>query len=484
MSNAQKFYSKGKYNISFGVMNDFSICYNGLKVSGGTYWQTADPVMSTLPVFLLQLSAVIMISRVFNIFLRPLRQPRYLSELLAAVLLGPSGLGMAGWVTENLIPFEAGLFLETMANLGVTFYMFLVGLEMDLTPLRKIERTALTVAIAGIVLPVAVGVGVHTIVLKLRENIDVPEMGAYFWSIALSHTSFPDLARILSDLKLMYTDLGKTALTAALVNDISCSFLLVVAVSLINGEKELYVAIPVLLCMTIFWFSLRPFIRKNSSVMVFLVILVAISAKIVGALLVCLFFKSPMRDGLALGLLMNTKGVLAVIIINEGRNMKGFDQQTYSWIVVAILLMTVIIGPVVSYTHRSARHLRSYNEMHLERRKEVSEFFESDDEQEIFPDRFERERQKQLDDDYINVFRSRTMHDQSITYIEKQVSSGDQIVSALSSAYNDFDLYVVGRGHDRTSPLTSGLSNWSEFPELGPLGETLVLMDLNPQRRF
>ncbi|KAK8506995.1 hypothetical protein V6N12_041672 [Hibiscus sabdariffa] len=632
---------------------------------------------------------------------------------------------MAGWVTENLIPFEAGLFLETMANLGVTFYMFLVGLEMDLTPLRKIERTALTVAIAGIVLPVAVGVGVHTIVLKLRENIDVPEMGAYFWSIALSHTSFPDLARILSD----------------------------------PEAHELYVAIPVLLCMTIFWFSLRPFIRKvvrhisvaekekpasdkhlhfilslvflsgfitelcgahsffgafmfglmipggelgtniknkNSSVMVFLVILVAISAKIVGALLVCLFFKSPMRDGLALGLLMNTKGVLAVIIINEGRNMKGFDQQTYSWIVVAILLMTVIIGPVVSYTHRSARHLRSYNEMHLERSKpdtplrvlacvhstrnlsglisllqisnvtrkspitvfavhlvelagrtsamlifhdknktidtgnncsrekaeaeqivsafesfenenhgatvrpltavspyasmhedvnnfaldrfaniilipfhkqpdtsggwtaenlqhelvnqnllqtspcsigllvdrgltcfpesqkgtpecrvsmlfvegpddrealayawrmagspnlmltlvrfvpgkEVSEFFESDDEQEIFPDRFERERQKQLDDDYINVFRSRTMHDQSITYIEKQVSSGDQIVSALSSAYNDFDLYVVGRGHDRTSPLTSGLSNWSEFPELGPLGETLVLMDL------
>ncbi|KAL4309643.1 hypothetical protein GQ457_01G015350 [Hibiscus cannabinus] len=788
MSNTRKFYTRGKYNISFGVMNDFSICYDDLKLSGTTYWQTVDPVMSTLPVFLLQLSAVIMISRVFNIFLRPLRQPRYLSELLAAVLLGPSALGLSGWVAENLTPFEGVMFLETMANLGVTFYMFLVGLEMDLTPVRKIERTALSVAIAGIILPAAVGVGVHAIVIKIRANIFVPEMGAYFWSIALSHTSFPDLARILSDLKLMYMDLGKTALTAALVNDISCSFLLVVAVSLINGGKELYVAIPVLLCMTIFWFSLRPFIRKvvrhisvaeketpasdkhlhftlslvflsgfitelcgahsffgafmfglmipggelgtniknkveefvvgillppvflitgtrtnclyfltqDSGVMVFLVILMAISTKIVAALLVCLFFKCPVRDGLALGLLMNTKGVLAIIIINEGRNMKGFDQQTYSWIVVAILLMTVIIGPVVSYTHRSARHLKSYNERHLERSKpdtplrilacvhstrnlsglisllqisnvtrkspitvfavhlvelagrtsamlifhdknktidtrnncsrekaeaeqivsafesfendnhgatvrpltavspyasmhedvnnfalerfaniilipfhkqpdtsggwtaenlqhelvnqnllqtspcsigllvdrgltcfpesqkgtlgcrvsmlfvegpddrealayawrmagspnlmltlvrfvpgkEVSELVENDDEQEIFPDRFERERQKQLDNDYINVFRFRTMHDQSITYIEKQVNSGDQIVSAISSAYNDFDLYVVGRGHDRTSPLTSGLSNWSEFPELGPLGETLVLMDL------
>ncbi|KAK8480388.1 hypothetical protein V6N11_041866 [Hibiscus sabdariffa] len=336
--------------------------YNGLKVSGGTYWQTADPVMSTLPVFLLQLSAVIMISRVFNIFLRPLRQPRYLSELLAAVLLGPRRTGN-GWLgnRKSHSLFEAGLFLETMANLGVTFYMFLVGLEMDLTPLRKIERTALTVAIAGIVLPVAVGVGVHTIVLKLRENIDVPEMGAYFWSIALSHTSFPDLARILSDLKLMYTDLGKTALTAALVNDISCSFLLVGSCIFNQWGKGI--------------------VRGNPSAAVhdnLLVFIASLHTYTRGYLCQdcwcssCLASSSSPQCGMVwpLGLLMNTKGVLAVIIINEGRNMKGFDQQNvfldrgchssydrHYW------------ARFVSYTHRSARHLRSYNEMHLERRR-------------------------------------------------------------------------------------------------------------------
>ncbi|GMI98498.1 cation/hydrogen exchanger 15, CATION/H+ EXCHANGER 15 [Hibiscus trionum] len=791
MSHKPKFYTKGKYNIHFGMSNEFTICYNASKPISSSYWQSVDPLMTTLPVFLLQLSVFIAISRVLMVLLRPLRQPRFLSELLAGVLLGPGALGMTGWIANNLTPFEGSLFLETMANVGVTFYMFLVGLEMDLSPVRKMGTTTMSIAIVGIILPLAAGVGLHSIVVQLRPTDRAPEMGAYFWSIALSLTSFPDLARILSDLKLMHTDLGKTALTAAVVNDLSCSFLLVVAVSLINGKKELYVAIPVLVCMTVFWFSLRPFIRKivrhisgagketaasdkhihfilslvflsgfitelcgahsfygafmlgliipegelvtnikdkveefvvgillppiflitgtrtNTEYffadydvrMVMLVILLAISAKIIGALIVCLYFKCPMRDGLALGVLMNTKGVLAVIVLNEGRNMKGFDQQTYSWIVIAILLMTVIIGPVVSFTHKSARHLRSYNDRHLERSKldtplrvlacvhstrnlsglisllQISnstrkspitvfavhlvelagrtsamlifhdknrtidtgnncsrekaeaeqivsafESFENDnhgaivkpltvvspyasmhedvnnfaldkfaniilipfhkrpdtsggwtdenlqhelvnqnllqtspcsigllvdrgltcfpnsqkgtwecrvsmlfvqgpddrealayawrmagnpnlmltlvrfvpgkevsdelvenddiDNPEVFSDKLERERQKQLDDDYINEFRFRTMHNQSISFIEKQVNSGDQIVSAISSAYNDFDLYVVGRGHGITSPLTAGLSSWSEFPELGALGETLVSMDL------
>ncbi|KAK8554409.1 hypothetical protein V6N13_093404 [Hibiscus sabdariffa] len=306
MSHKTDLYTKGKYRIRFGLRNEFTICYNDSKPVSSSHWQSVDPVMTTLPVFLLQLSVLIATSRVFMIFLRPLRQPRFLSELLAAVLLGPAALGSTGWMADNVTPFEGSLFLETMANLGVTFYMFLVGLEMDLSPVRKMGRTALSFAIAGIILPLAAGAGLHSIVQEQKKSNRAPEMGAYFWSIALSLTSFSDLARILSDLKLMHTDL---------------------------------------------------------------VIFLAISAKIVGALLVCLYFKCPMRDGLALGVLMNTKGVLAVIILNEGRNMKGFDQQTYSWIVVAIVLMTVIIGPVVSYTHKSARHLKSYNDRHLERSK-------------------------------------------------------------------------------------------------------------------
>ncbi|KAK6260996.1 hypothetical protein SCA6_015470 [Theobroma cacao] len=103
-----------------------------------------------------------------------------------------------------------------------------------------------------------------------------------------------------------------------------------------------------------------------------------------------------------------------------------------------------------------------------------------DDDDEIFAATFEKEKEMLLDDDYINEFRFRTMHNQSISYIEKQVNSGDQIVSIIRSTYNDFDLYIVGRGHGMQSPLTVGLSDWSNCPELGLIGETLGAADFLP----
>ncbi|MBA0772366.1 hypothetical protein Gotri_007756 [Gossypium trilobum] len=692
MSHSQEFYTKGKYKIIYGMRNEFTICYNETKPIVNNYWQSVNPMMKTLPIFLLQLSVVIAIGRVFMIVLRPLRQPRFLSQLLAGVLLGPGALGISGRVANDLTPFEGSMFLETMANLGVTFYMFLVGLEMDLTPIQKMGKTALSVAISGMLLPLAAGVGLHSMALQ-RQTVRAPEMGAYFWSIALTLTSFPDLARMLSDLKLMYTDLGKTALTAAVVNDLSCWCLLVVAVSLINGEKELYVAIPVLVGMTIFWFSLRPLIRKilryisatskeattSDKHIYFILSLVFLSGfvtelcgahSIFGA-----FMFGLMIPGGELGTTIMDKveefvvGILLppiFLITGTRTNIQyifadysvglviavGFDQQTFSWIVVAIAFMTAIIGPIVSYTHKSERHLK-YMDRHLEKwrasamlifhdkdktadtghtcsrekaeaeqivsafesfednnhgatvkpltavspyatmhedvnhfaldkianiilipfhrrsdpvggwteenvqhklvnqnllatspcsigllvdrglssfaesqrstqqecriamlfvegtddrealayawrmagtpsvtlsvirfvpGKDGSEFMENsgdnEEEPDIFTAMFERETQKQLDDDYINQFRFKTMHDQSIAYVEIQVNSGDQIVSAISSDFYDFDLYVVGRGHGSTSQLTAGLSTWSEFPELGVMGETLISMNL------
>lgn len=297
--------------------------------------------------------------------------------------------------------------------------MFLVGLEMDLTPIRKIGKTALCVAIAGILSSAIAGGGLHYMMwIQVADTSKrPPEMGAMFWSIALGVTSFPDLARVLSDLKLMYTDLGKTALTAAVVSDLSCWLLLVGTVSFINGGLNTYMVILIMMGMAIFWFMMRPFVswivkqisassnigssstsdkhvyfilslvllcgyitelcgahsifgafmlgllipagelgttimekieeyvvgillppiflitgmRTNfrfmfadfSPAWVLLTVLLACSAKIVSTLLVCLYLKCPKRDSLALGFLMNTKGVLALIILNEGRSMKA-----------------------------------------------------------------------------------------------------------------------------------------------------------------
>lgn len=84
------------------------------------------------------------------------------------------------------------------------------------------------------------------------------------------------------------------------------------------------------------------------------------------------------------------------------------------------------------------------------------------------------ERQTVIDEDYINEFRVKSGNDESIMYLEKVVNNGEEIVSAISAMDNSYDLYIVGKGTGMVSPLMSGLSDWSDSPELGVIGDVLV----------
>lgn len=80
----------------------------------------------------------------------------------------------------------------------------------------------------------------------------------------------------------------------------------------------------------------------------------------------------------------------------------------------------------------------------------------------------------EFDDEFINEFRFKTMCEQQINYQEKIVNSGEDLLECIRSKYNDFDLYIVGRGDGVNSPVTMGLTQWSENPDLGVVGDTLV----------
>lgn len=85
--------------------------------------------------------------------------------------------------------------------------------------------------------------------------------------------------------------------------------------------------------------------------------------------------------------------------------------------------------------------------------------------------------ERQLDDDLVNDFRMKTMNDESIVYNEKVVHNGEETVAAIRSMDNVHDLFIVGRGQGIISPLTAGLTDWSECPELGAIGDLLASSD-------
>ena len=87
------------------------------------------------------------------------------------------------------------------------------------------------------------------------------------------------------------------------------------------------------------------------------------------------------------------------------------------------------------------------------------------------------DREKQLDEEFINDFRMKISNDDSVVYSEKIVNNGEETVAAIRSIDSIHDLFMVGRGQGMISPLTAGLTDWSECPELGAIGDMLASSD-------
>lgn len=59
------------------------------------------------------------------------------AEILGGILLGPTALGYLPGFTATIFPHSSVAVLETLADLGLIFFLFLVGLELDIHKISK-----------------------------------------------------------------------------------------------------------------------------------------------------------------------------------------------------------------------------------------------------------------------------------------------------------------------------------------------------------
>jgi len=183
---------------------------------------------------LLALAVVVVAGRLFGKLLGLIGQPPVIGEVLSGILLGPSLLGRVAPAAEiYLFPEAARPSLSVIAELGVVFYMFIVGLEFDATSLRRRAAPFIFVSQVSIALPFALGVG---LAFYLFPGLSQPGVRflpfALFMGVALSITAFPVLARILTDRGLSRTELGIAALTCAAIDDVTGWCLLAIVVGM------------------------------------------------------------------------------------------------------------------------------------------------------------------------------------------------------------------------------------------------------------
>ncbi|HVU28673.1 MAG TPA: cation:proton antiporter [Verrucomicrobiae bacterium] len=170
---------------------------------------------------LLQFIVIIAATRALGAVSKRFGQPSVIGEIAAGILLGPS---LLGWIcpgaSKILFPQDSLGTLQLFSQIGVCLFMFVVGLELDLTQVRQRLRMAAGVSSAGIVLPFALGMGAAVFLFQNYAAPDVKFLPfALFMGIAMSITAFPVLARILKERNLTQTPLGITAITCAAVGD-------------------------------------------------------------------------------------------------------------------------------------------------------------------------------------------------------------------------------------------------------------------------
>ncbi|CDY69365.1 BnaA04g27810D, partial [Brassica napus] len=211
-----------------------------VKTSSNGAWQGDNPLNFAFPLLIIQTALIIAVSRSLAVLFKPLRQPKVIAEIVGGILLGPSALGRNTTYMDRIFPTWSMPILESVASIGLLFFLFLVGLELDLSSIRRSGKRAFGIAVAGITLPFLGGVGVAFVIRNtLYTAVERPGYAEFlvFMGVALSITAFPVLARILAELKLLTTQIGETAMAAAAFNDVAAWILLALAVALAgNGE--------------------------------------------------------------------------------------------------------------------------------------------------------------------------------------------------------------------------------------------------------
>ncbi|CAG8516795.1 6538_t:CDS:2 [Acaulospora morrowiae] len=333
-----------------------------------------DPIV----VFIVQVIIIIVVTRVIYLALIWFRQPRVIAEVVGGIILGPSVLGRIPGFKATIFPDESMPNLNLLANLGLVLFLFIVGVELNPKLLLKNVRVALTISAAGIALPFALGIGVGYGIYKSLNNDGVPFTSfLLFIGVAMSITAFPVLARILSELQLLRTPVGFTALTAGVGDDVAAWILLALVVSIINSSNSLNALYALLLAIAwvgVVIFIIRPILLKlivrtgseNGPTMIMMAItlcLVLLSAfytdiigihSIFGGFLIGVII--PHEGGFAVGITEKIEDLVSVLLLPIYFALSGLKTQIgllndgTSWGFVILVILVAMFGKITGCT--------------------------------------------------------------------------------------------------------------------------------------
>ena len=415
---------------------------------------------SLLLILLVQIAVVLALSRAMGWLFNRFHQPQVVGEMVAGIMLGPS---LFAWVwptawmhifRPDLLPGSAihadpTQYLSMLSQIGVIFFLFLIGLELDPKLIRDRGHAAVVISHVSIIAPFLLG-ALLAFYLYPEVFTSTPEMRftsvALFMGAAMSITAFPVLARILTERNLHKTKVGAITITCAAVDDVTawCMLAFVVGVARATGVRSaIFTAFGSLIYIAIMFLLIRPFLHRlqgiydrqqrvsqNMAAGIFLLVLMSafatewigihalFGAFLMGAImpkgtqfvrslsekledytvvfLLPIFFAYtglktqigllnhselwiitavviavaclgkfggstiaaracgvPWRESAAIGILMNTRGLMELVILNIGRELGVITDAVFAMMIIMALVTTALTTPILNIVYPS-----------------------------------------------------------------------------------------------------------------------------------
>ncbi|CAN1557091.1 KefB Kef-type K+ transport systems, membrane components [Flavobacteriaceae bacterium] len=425
------------------------------KQTGKGHWEDfiasmGHNLQNPLAILLVQIITIILVARFFGWICRKIGQPSVIGEIIAGIVLGPSLIGMYfPEYSALLFPKDSLGNLQFLSQIGLIFFMFVIGMELDLKALKNKAHDAVVISHASIIIPFALGIGLAYFMYHsfAPSGVEFASFGL-FLGIAMSITAFPVLARIVQERGIHKTKLGSIVITCAAADDVTAWCILAAVIAIVKAgsfTSSLYVMALAVFYVIVMLKVVRPFLKKvgdlNStreslnkpvvaiffltlllssyvteligihalfgafmagaimpennkfrnifiekvedvSVIVLLplffvftglrtqigliddpylwkitglIILVAVVGKFFGSALAAKVVGHNWKDSLSIGALMNTRGLMELVVLNIGYDLGVLSTQIFTMMVIMALVTTFMTGPaldLINYVFR------------------------------------------------------------------------------------------------------------------------------------
>ena len=397
-----------------------------------------------LAILLAQIVTIILVARFFGWMFRKIGQPSVIGEIIAGIVLGPSLVGI--YFPEfslALFPIESLGNLQFLSQIGLIFFMFVIGMELDLKVLKNKANDAVVISHASIIIPFSLGVALSYFIYYrfAPEGVEFLSF-SLFMGISTSITAFPVLARIVQERGIHKTKLGTIVITCAAADDITAWCILAAVIAIVKAGSfvsSLYVMVLALLYVITMLFVVKPFLKKigdlyktknelnkpvvaiffltlilssyateligihalfgafmtgaimpesakfraifinkveDVAVILLLplffvftglrteiglindpylwkvtgfIILVAVVGKFLGSAIAAKFVGQNWRDSLTIGALMNTRGLMELVVLNIGYDLGVLTAEVFTMMVIMALVTTLMTGPALDF---------------------------------------------------------------------------------------------------------------------------------------